>query len=147
MKPIWIITLVLVMEVLRPDFICLGLVSVSSVKGLGLEDSKVSVSLVTTLSRQDLKKTKMKIEAWKKHSIGGRFYYPRWKNDVFRVEKYLTRKILGLGLGFERSWSRKGWSRSRMVWPRSRMMWPRLHLHHCLVYLHSSHYADVNSFE
>ena len=41
----------------------------------------------------------MKIEAWKKHSVGGRFQYPQWKNDVFRVEKYWTRKILGLGLG------------------------------------------------
>ena len=30
----------------------------------------------------------MKIEAWKKHSVGGRFQYPQWKNDVFRVEKY-----------------------------------------------------------
>ena len=30
----------------------------------------------------------MKIEAWKKHSIGGRFQYPQWKNVVFCVEKY-----------------------------------------------------------
>ena len=43
---------------------------------------------------------------------------------------FLWRKILGLGLslglGFERFWSRKGWSRSRMVRSRSRMMRPRL---------------------
>ena len=56
---------------------------------------------------------KMKKEAWKKHSVGGRFPYPQWKmffvwkkysqwkNDVFREVKYLTRKIVGLGLGFK----------------------------------------------
>ena len=71
----------------RPDFMGLGLVS------------KVSVSLETTLSRQDLKEEKNEKRGIKKHSVGGRFPYPQWKNDVFRVEKYLTRKILGLGLG------------------------------------------------
>ena len=100
-----------VIEVSRSDFMGLGLVSVSSFKGLGL----VSVSLETTLSRpQDLKGEKRKIEAWKKHSVDGRFQYPQWKNDVFHVEKYsqwknyvfllekyLTRKILGLGLGLD----------------------------------------------
>ena len=41
--------------------------------------SKVLVSVETTLSRpQDPTKKKMKIETWKKHSVGGRFQYPQW---------------------------------------------------------------------
>ena len=77
------------MEVSRPDFMGLGLVSQRS------------------RSRpQDLKK-----RHWTKHSVDRRFPYTQWKtdvfhvekysqwtNDVFRVEKCLTRKILGLCL-------------------------------------------------
>ena len=75
---------------------------------------------------------------WKKrheknHSVDGRFPYPSEKNDVFRVEKYLKRKILGLGLslglGNLKVSVSEGWSRSRMVrsWSRSRITRPRLH--------------------
>ena len=56
--------------------------------------SKVSVWLKITLSRpQDL------IVIEEKNEKRGMKNIPSKKNDVFHVEKYLTRKILGLGLG------------------------------------------------
>ena len=96
-------------EVSRPDFMGLGLFSVSSLKGLGL----VSVS---TFKGLGVETTLSRLQGMKKHSVGGRFQYPQWKNDVFGVNKYsqwkqlcfLCRKIfdktnigsqLGLGLG------------------------------------------------
>ena len=77
----------------------LGLVTQRSRSCLGLEVQR-SRSRKRLLYRdhKTWKKNQIKKEAWKKHLVGGRFPYPQWKNDVFRVEKYLTRKILGLGL-------------------------------------------------
>ena len=58
--------------------------------------SKVSVSLENTLSRpQDLKKKQMKIEAWKKHSVGGRFQYRQWKKWCFLCRRnILSEKMM-----------------------------------------------------
>ena len=49
---------------------------------------RLGLGLTRDYSSETWKKNKMKKEAWKKHSVGGRFRYPQWKNDVFRVEKY-----------------------------------------------------------
>ena len=85
----------------------------------------------------------MKIEAWKKHSVGGRFQYPKWKNYVFRVDKYWVSvsvsvsvsdfKGLDLGRGgLGLDWTGLvlglclGWSRSRSR-SRSQILRPRLH--------------------
>ena len=46
------------------------------------------------------KKKKMKKRHEKSTQLAVDSHIPSEKNDVFRVEKYLTRKILGLGLGF-----------------------------------------------
>ena len=70
----------------------LSKVSVSRFDGLGLARD---YSIETTRPEEE----KMKIEAWKKHSVGSRFQYSYWKIMFFIVEKYLTRKISGLGLG------------------------------------------------
>ena len=92
-----------VMEVLRPDFMGLGLISVSSLKGLGLARD-YSIETTRPEGGENEKRRMKKV---------GRFQYPQWikwcfscrkmfpvkKNDVFCVEKYLTRTILGLGLG------------------------------------------------
>ena len=80
----------------RPDFMGLGLVSQRS-RSWG---SKVSVSLETILSRpQDLKGENENKRHEKSTSVGGRFQYPQWKNDIFRLEKYFQWKKLCLGLG------------------------------------------------
>ena len=57
-------------EVSRPDFMGLGLFSVSSLKGLGL----VSVS---TFKGLGVETTLSRLQGMKKHSVGGRFQYPQ----------------------------------------------------------------------
>ena len=69
----------------------LGLVSVSRLKGLGLARDY-------SIETLRLEERKMKIEAWKKHSVSGRFLYPQWKKcrKTIPSEKmifFLCRKI------------------------------------------------------
>ena len=60
--------------------------------------------MVSLEDHKTWKKKKMKKEAWKKHSVGCRFPYPQWKNDIFRVKKifpvkkwcFLRRQIWGI---------------------------------------------------